>query len=93
MLTTISSKPPSLDLPVSAENDDMNDMYLVTLIQKVTDWGDEKTAESSRFVKHGREGLIEAVEAVDWDVSNGHAVEGFVERINSNETRTLVYRR
>jgi len=71
----------------------MPDMYLVTLIRKVTDWGDEKTAESSRFVKHGRQGLIEAVEAVDWDISNGHAVEGFVQRIDVDQTKTLVYRR
>jgi hypothetical protein len=71
----------------------MNDMYLVTLIHKVTDWGDEKTAESSRFVKHGQNGLIEAVEAVDWDINHGHAVQGFVKRINKNGTQTLVYRR
>tara|TARA_R100000008_G_C3494461_1_gene120407 strand:+ start:129 stop:344 length:216 start_codon:yes stop_codon:yes gene_type:complete len=71
----------------------MPDTYLVTLVRTITDWGDEKTAESTRFVKHGHEGLIEAVEAVDWDISQGHAIEGFVERINLNETRTLIYRR
>lgn len=33
---------------------------------------------------HGREGLIEATQSVDWDVKNRHAASGTVTRLNSS---------
>ena len=63
----------------------MTDRYIVTMYRD----GDCVT----RFSKYGRQGHIEAVEAVDWDVHHKHARRATVERELPGGELKMVYER
>jgi len=63
----------------------MTDRYIVTMYRD----GDRVT----RFSKYGRQGHIEAVEAVDWDVHHKHARRATVERELPGGELKMVYER
>tara|TARA_B100000676_G_C17501766_1_gene543522 strand:- start:85 stop:444 length:360 start_codon:yes stop_codon:yes gene_type:complete len=62
-----------------------NDRYIVTMYRE----GDCIT----RFAKYGRQGHIEAIESVDWEVHNKHARRATVERELPGGELKMVYER
>jgi len=63
----------------------MTDRYIVTMYRD----GDCIT----RFAKYGRQGHIEAIESVDWEVHNKHARRATVERELPGGELKMVYER
>ena len=62
-----------------------NDRYIVTI------YGDGDCI--TRFAKYGRQGHIEAIESVDWEVHNKHARRATVERELPGGELKMVYER
>lgn len=66
----------------------MSDVYQVTI------WLGHSRDRANRWREHGRSGLTNAVESVDWEIRNGHGTCGIVERLNpSGGVAVEVYRR
>lgn len=65
------------------------DRYIVTIWYKERDG----TKMQTNWSEYGKEGLVNGVESVDWDIRKNGATTGTIERVLPSGGTTEVYRR